>query len=402
MSDDPPPVFPVSAVVGAIKALLNDAFAAIWVEGEISGVSKSGPGHVYLTLKDDTAQMSAVLWRNAAMKVPFEIKNGQKVQCLGYVDVYPVRGTMQLIVQQIKPVGVGAIELALRQLKEKLEREGLFDPALKKPLPKYPRRVAVVTSPTGAAIRDFLQVLTRRWTGVDVMIVPTRVQGPGSDREIAEAIESVSRFSDPPDVVIVTRGGGSQEDLFSFSSEAVCRAIHACRVPVVSGVGHEIDVSLADLVADVRALTPSEAAELLVPDQQVFATQLNNLSKRMEAALLTRLDQAQQRLAHASSHPLLRQPQQLIDAHADRLVDLANRMHQVIEREWVAAESQLSRAAGRLDAISPLAVLARGYSLTTIDGEPVVDASEVNFDQLIRTQLAQGSLVSRVQQIQQE
>ena len=252
-------------LTGQIKGLLEGRFPAVWVSGEISNFSRPQSGHCYLTLKDDQAQIRAVMWRSAASRVRFDLHDGLEVICQGYLDVYAPRGSYQLVIQQIEPKGLGALELALRSCASDWRPKGLFDPARKRPLPRFPRRIAFVTSPTGAAVRDFLEVLRRRWRGVHVLIVPVRVQGDGARAEIAAGIELVNRLADPVDVLVVGRGGGSLEDLWAFNEEVVVRAIHASRIPVVSAVGHEIDVTLADLVADVRALTPSEAAERVVP-----------------------------------------------------------------------------------------------------------------------------------------
>jgi len=222
----------------------------------ISGITRPQSGHIYLTLKDKHAQINAVIWRSAAERIPFQPEDGQKVICGGYIDIYPQRGTYQLIIQQLQPIGIGAIELAFRQLHAKLQTEGLFDPARKRSLPRLPKRIAVITSPTGAAIRDFMQVLVRRWPNVELLVLPVQVQGTTAADQIAGAFDQISKMESKPDLVVLTRGGGSKEDLWSFSQEQVCRAVYNCEVPVVSGVGHEIDVSLCDLVADVRALTP--------------------------------------------------------------------------------------------------------------------------------------------------
>ena len=282
---DDPHVWSVYDLTARIKDSLESGFRSVWVGGEISNFSRPQSGHCYFTLKDDRAQIRAVVWRTAASRLKFDLHDGLEVICQGDLEVYAPRGTYQLVARKIEPRGIGALELALRKLKARLEAEGLFDPRRKRPLPKFPRRVAFVTSPTGAAIRDFLEVLRRRWKGVDVLVVPTRVQGEGAAREIAAAIELVNRLSDSVDCLVVGRGGGSLEDLWAFNEEPVVRAIHASRIPVVSAVGHEIDIALADLVADVRALTPSEAAELVVPAAEEITAALGGQQKRLLLAL---------------------------------------------------------------------------------------------------------------------
>ena len=248
----PPPILSVYELTAQIKDLLENSFPAVWVSGEISNLSRPQSGHCYLTLKDERAQIRAAIWRNVAARVEFDLADGLEVICCGHLDVYAPRGSYQLIVERIEPKGMGALELALRQLREKLAREGLFDPARKRPLPRLVRRVGLVTSPTGAAIHDFLQVLGRRWRGADVLVLPTRVQGTGAAEEIAAAIGTANRLPLAIDCLVVARGGGSLEDLWAFNEEVVVRAIFASRIPVISAIGHEIDVTLSDLVADVR------------------------------------------------------------------------------------------------------------------------------------------------------
>ena len=253
-----PPILTVSQLTRQIKDAVEGNFPIAWVLGEVTNCTRAGSGHVYLTLKDDSAQMRAVIWRNTAARLRFDVHDGLEVVAVGPVEVYEARGTYQLVVEQLLPQGIGALELAFRQLCEKLSAEGLFARERKRAVPRFPRRIALITSPTGAAVRDMLQVITRRWMAARIIIVPVAVQGEGAAAQIAAALRSVHLLPDV-DVVITGRGGGSLEDLWAFNEEIVARAIHACRIPVVSAVGHEIDVTVADLVADVRALTPSEA-----------------------------------------------------------------------------------------------------------------------------------------------
>ncbi len=390
----------VSVLTDAIRYSLNEVFKTVWVEGEVSGLTTPQSGHVYFNLKDESAQLNCIIWRTAAGRLPFKIKNGQKLICGGSIDVYPQRGSYQLIIQQVQPVGIGALELAFRQLKEKLQSEGLFDPARKQPIPRYPKRVAVITSPTSAAIRDFLQVLTRRWSATDVLLVPVRVQGDGSADEIAAAIKRLQTMEDPVDVIVVTRGGGSIEDLWSFNEEKVCRAISESRIPIISGVGHEIDVTLCDLVADVRALTPSEAAERLVPDRADFERQLGNVSQRMQQALTAKIENAELRLARFSNHSALLKPLEALDRRSAEVDALSEAMHQQVQLMMRLKETNLVSMAEKLDLVSPLGVLKRGYSLTTNEqGRVVKSSDEVGIGSVIQTRLAQGTVTSRVEEI---
>jgi exodeoxyribonuclease VII large subunit len=402
-----PRALSVSQLTAQIKDLVEAAFPEVWVAGEVSNFARPRSGHCYFTLKDEQAQLQAVMWRGVATRLRFDLHDGMEVVCRGHLDVYPQRGNYQLVIQDILPQGMGALELALRQLREKLAREGLFDPARKQPLPALVRRIAVVTSPTGAAIRDFLQVLGRRWRGTDVLIVPVRVQGDGAAAEIAAAIEGVNRLSTPNDrlpidCLVVTRGGGSMEDLWAFNEEAVVRAIAASRIPVISAIGHEIDVTLSDLAADVRALTPSEAAEIVAPAAEEMVARLSQVQRRLAAGLRSRAVFARARLDALARHPALRRPYQRIFDGAQRLDQWDRRALLAVRAALHAARRQTDVAAGRLAALSPLAVLGRGYSLTqrTSDGHVIHAATEVTPGEEITTRFARGQATSRVERIE--
>ncbi len=384
-----------------IKDLLESAFPEVWVAGEVSNFARPQSGHCYLTLKDDRAQMRAVLWRGAAARLRFDLNDGLEVICRGHLDLYAPRGSYQLVIDEIVPRGVGALELALRQLREKLAREGLFDPARKRPLPTLVRRIAVVTSPTGAAIHDFLQVLARRWRGADVLVVPVRVQGEGAAAEIAAAIETVNRLPTPFDCLVVTRGGGSMEDLWAFNEEPVVRAIAASRIPVVSAIGHEIDVTLSDLAADLRALTPSEAAERVAPAAEELIAGLRQVERRLAAALRGRAAAARSRLDAVGRHPAFRRPFQKVFDLARRLDELDVRVFRAVRGRLRLLRQRIDLSAGRLDSLSPLAVLGRGYSLThrTADGRLIRAAVELSPGDEITTRFAAGQAVSRVERV---
>jgi exodeoxyribonuclease VII large subunit len=327
-----------------------------------------------------------------------------EIICRGHLDLYASRGSYQLVIEDILPKGMGALELALRQLREKLAREGLFDPARKRPLPPYVRRIAVVTSPTGAAIRDFLQVLARRWRGTDVLVVPVRVQGEGAAAEIVAAIETVNRLNEPRpiDCLVVTRGGGSMEDLWAFNEEAVVRAIAASRIPVISAIGHEIDVTLSDLAADVRALTPSEAAELIAPASEELVASLRQIERRMAGGLRSRASSAKSRLDAVARHVVFRRPYQRVFDLGRRLDELAARSLRAVRGITRLARHQTETASERLESLSPLVVLRRGYSLTqrTSDGQVIRSAADLEAGQQITTRFAVGQAISRVEQIE--
>ena len=393
-SDSGEPILSISQLTAGIKATLEASFPSVWVCGEISNFSRPQSGHCYLTLKDDQAQIRAVVWRGVASRVRFDLEDGQEVICQGYLDLYPPRGSYQLVVQQILPKGEGALERALRRLREKLAAEGLFSPDRKRPLPRFPRRIAFVTSPTGAAVRDFLEVLRRRWRGVDVLIVPARVQGEGAAQEIAAGIQLVNRLSRPVDVLIVGRGGGSLEDLWAFNEEVVVRAVFASRVPVVSAVGHEIDVTLSDLVADVRALTPSEAAERVVPSTEEVSALLARQQQRLLVALRTRAAASRARLEGLAASRVFRRPLERVQLHSRHLDELTGRLARAVRNRSTMARRLIESKALQLDSHSPLGVLGRGYSVTTraSDGALVRQLADASIGETIVTRLSNGEV----------
>ncbi|MEX0612006.1 MAG: exodeoxyribonuclease VII large subunit [Pirellulales bacterium] len=389
----------VSQLTAQIKDALEGEFPSVWVAGEISNYSRPQSGHSYFTLKDDQAQIRAVMWRSAASRLKFDLADGLDVICHGHVDVYAPRGSYQLVVDQLQPKGVGALELALRKLREKLAAEGLFDPARKRKLPAFPRRLAFVTSPTGAAVRDFLEVLRRRWRGVDVLVIPARVQGDGAAQEIVAGIRLANRLSPPPDVLVVGRGGGSLEDMWAFNEEPVVRAIAASRIPTVSAVGHEIDVTLADLAADVRALTPSEAAERVVPAIDEISARIRGYQQRLRHAVHRRVMLMRARYdAFAGQRPF-RRPFELVHDRSRRLDELALHAGAAMRRQMRDYESRLATMAGKVESLSPLAVLARGYTITqdTISGGVIRAAKQLRIGQSIVTRFATGEAISKVE-----
>ena len=404
MTTDPDQVSPddvlsVSELNTAIRSTLQGQFGRVWVSGEISDLSRPQSGHIYMSLKDGESQIRAVAWRSVASRLQFDLDDGLEVVCEGYVDVYPPRGSYQLTVRKIRPLGLGALQLALIQLRDKLTAEGLFDPARKKPLPGIPQRVAVVTSPTGAAIRDFLEVIRRRWPILDVTVVPTRVQGAEATAEIVAAIQTAKSLE--PDVVVVTRGGGSLEDLWCFNDEPVIRAIDQCRVPVVSAIGHEIDVTLCDLVADVRALTPTEAAERIVPDRTEVLASLKSTQQRLRAITLNRLETYRSHVAGLAARPCLARPMDLV-LDRNRMVDDAQqRLDRGIRSRLEGAQQSMTRSAGKLESLSPLAVLARGYSVTqrASDGTIIREASEISPGDQMVSRIQHAEIVSNVESV---
>lgn len=397
------PVLSVSDLTMLLKGVVEAHFPSVWVSGEISNFMRAGSGHLYFTLKDDEAQLKAVMWRSAAQRLKFQLHDGLEVLASGPIEVYASRGQYQIIVDRMQPQGLGALELALRQLQQKLAAEGLFDEARKRPLPTFPRRIALVTSPTGAAVHDMLQVITRRWPAARVVILPVAVQGDGAAQQIAAALRKVHLLPEV-DVVITGRGGGSVEDLWAFNEEVVARAIYDCPIPVVSAVGHEIDVSIADLVADRRALTPSEAGELVVPLLTEVQQTLDHIRRRMTTALQQRAQRARLTLDNLRQRRCFAKPLQRVHDLAARLDELEGRLQRGLRGRVETSRQQLATLAASLDALSPLGVLKRGYSLTKrlLDGQLVRDAGQLAPGDAISTLLASGSVVSRVERVEQD
>lgn len=391
-------VLSVSELTRAVKGMMEDAFPSVWVSGEISNLARPASGHVYLTLKDEAAQLRAVIWRSIALRLRFDPHDGLDVIARGRLTVYPPRGEYQLTVEELHPKGLGAAELALRQLKEKLLLLGYFAPERKRPLPRFPRRVALVTSPTGAAVRDMLEILGRRWPAAEAWVIPVRVQGDGAGDEVAAALRLVSRLG-AVDVVIVGRGGGSAEDLWAFNEACVAEAIFRCAIPVVSAVGHEIDLTIADLVADCRALTPSEAAERVTPDRRELAEWLDGVGEQMRGLLRGRLDSSRDRLNQLADRPAFRAPLERVRDHERRLDDQSARLARAGRERLERARERLAAAAARLEALSPLNVLRRGYSVTRVapDLRVVRDPEEVRPGDLLVTLVEHGRLYSRVE-----
>lgn len=395
------PVLTVSALTFALKEVVETTFPHVWVCGEISNLMRAGSGHVYFTLKDEAAQLKAVMWRTAAQRIRFDLRDGMEVVVAGGIQVYEARGQHQIVVEQLQPKGIGPLELAFRQLQQKLAAEGLFAPERKRPLPRFPQRIALITSPSGAAVRDMIQVMTRRWPKARIVVVPVAVQGDQAAGQIAAALRKVHTIRDV-DVVICGRGGGSLEDLWAFNEEVVARAIYDCRIPVVSAVGHEVDVTIADLVADRRALTPSEAAELVVPLESDVRLELDLIRQRLTSSLKQQAQRARIHLDSLANRRCFSRPLERIRDQAHRLDDLEARLQRGVKQAVESSKQQLQGLASALNALSPLAVLDRGYSLTkrVSDGELVRDAGSVSVGDQISTLFGRGSIVSEVRAVE--
>jgi exodeoxyribonuclease VII large subunit len=385
-------VLTVSELNSQVHQLLEASFSELWIEGEVSNCKAYPSGHTYLTLKDEKAQVRAVLFKGASFNVKFKLADGQKVLVRGRVTSYEPRGELQVILSAAEPRDKGALQLALEQLKAKLQAEGLFDQERKRPLPPYPRAVGLVTSGAGAAVRDMIHVLSRRWPGLCIWVWPVKVQGPGAAEEISAAVRGFNALAPETDVLLVGRGGGSIEDLWAFNEEPVARAIAESKIPVVSCVGHETDWTIADFVADVRAPTPSAAAELAVPEKESVEDLIFQLQDSMHQCLRDRLETLEARLKYAAAHPLLQDPRRLWEQRAQRVDELTARLPDALRRAVERLEMRLRVSAGKLDAISPLKVLGRGYAIAESKGKILFRKSQVKEGDLVRVRLSEGEI----------
>jgi exodeoxyribonuclease VII large subunit len=438
-------VLTVSELNALARGLLEDAFPSVWVEGEISNLRRYPSGHTYFTLKDAASQVAAVLFRGSGPALRFRPEDGLKVLARGRVSLYEPRGSYQIIVEHLEPAGLGALQVAFEQLRARLQAEGLFDPARKRRLPLLPRRIGVVTSPAGAALRDILKVLERRFAGLEVLIAPSRVQGPEAVAEIVAAIKALDRVGGI-DVLIVARGGGSLEDLWPFNEESVARAIAASAVPVISAVGHEVDVTIADLVADVRAPTPSAAAEIVVRSKRELADRVAGLRSRLLSAGRLRTSDLRRALQDLGADRALDTVRARLRDAMLRADDLSERLRARLDRLTLAARHRLEileqrmsprrlgeRLAGRrarweslrlrlesvaaqplrrergragavsdrLNALSPLAVLARGYAICRVasTGAILKEAARVRPGETVLVRLHRGGLGCEVKEV---
>lgn len=397
-------IFTVSELNTAARGALEQ-MGALWVQGEVTNLTRAPSGHLYFTLKDDQSEISAVRFRsrNALLSSPF-MENGTLVMAQGSLTVYEPRGRYQLVVTALQPLGEGALQRAFEALKRKLSEEGLFDPASKAPLPWMPTCIGVITSSQGAALRDIQSVLARRWPAVRVFLFPSAVQGDTAAEELRTALDQALRFSsttEPLDVILLTRGGGSAEDLAAFNDEALARAVHGCPIPVVSAVGHEIDFSITDFVADVRAPTPSAAAEMVVPDQSELSSQLRLTALRLNRKLRAQTERRWESLVHRKEVLLAHGPKGMAERSEQRLDWALN----VALRSMAAAWRRRAESARHTEEIlrlsDPSLPLQRGYSLTYRQGEsrPLRSIAGVDPDVRIETRLATGKLLSRVEEV---
>jgi len=394
-------VYTVSELTALVKGAVEEKVGAVWVEGEVSNLSRPASGHVYFTLKDERAQLQAVLWRSVASRLGFTLEDGDQVLVFGRLTVYEPRGQHQIVIERVELEGLGALQRALEELRARLAKEGLFDPARKRALPFLPRAIGIVTSPSGAAIHDMLEVIWERFPRARVVLRPVRVQGEFAAAEIAQAIREFDAWGGA-DVLIVGRGGGSAEDLSAFNDEEVVRAVAGSRTPVVSAVGHEVDVTLTDFAADVHALTPTEAAVRVVPRLRDLLEELDSSARRAASAVGSRLDAERERVRLLERSYGLHAPHEFVARERQRLDDFASRLPAALGRGLASARERLAELSGRLGGLSPLAVLARGYTITRRAREgsrPLRDASELSPGDRITTRFARGEADSLVEKV---
>ncbi len=392
----PKEVLTVSEITRQIKFSLESKFPRVWIQGEISNFKQHTSGHLYFSLKDEGAQISATMWRSRAASLIVPPEDGMNVVARGSITVYPPRGNYQIDVDQIQPLGIGELQLAFERLKQKLAAEGLFAEERKKPLPEYPERIGIVTSPTGAAIRDLLSVLSRRMPAVEVILSPVRVQGSGAAEEIAEAVGDLNRYAGV-DLIIVGRGGGSLEDLWAFNEEVVARAIAASKIPIVSAVGHEIDFTIADFVADLRAPTPSVAAELVVRDRNDLIEDVANFYYTLNNLIERRTSELHERIGHLLKSYSFNRPVDLVREYSQRLDDVDRGVRTVFAHRMERHRERFSSTRHRLEALSPRAVLKRGYTIVRKADAVVTSAKKLVHGDSARVQFHDGEIDTKVQ-----
>jgi len=393
-------VYTVGELTAYIKNLLDsDAnLTEIWVRGEISNLTYHSSGHIYFNLKDERSQLQCVMFRRDNKSLGFTLESGQKVIAFGSISVYVTQGKYQLLVKDVQPDGLGALHLAFIQLKKRLEKEGLFTAEHKKPIPKYPKRIGLVTSPTGAAIRDVINVLGRRYPLADVLVAPVLVQGDGASASIVRAIQLMNQVPGV-DVMIVGRGGGSLEDLWAFNEEIVARAIYDSRIPIISAVGHETDFTIADFVADVRAPTPSAAAEIAVPDKEELVKQIGSIEARLIRGVCRLIEMYRDRLCRIMGSPVFKRPLDRINQNKQSLDALTSRLCLSMSNNIKMREKCLEVLVGKLNALNPRAVLDRGYSITMKlpEEEIIKRVAEVEGGDKVKVVIRDGEMICQVE-----
>ncbi|MEK6646521.1 MAG: exodeoxyribonuclease VII large subunit [Candidatus Firestonebacteria bacterium] len=393
-------IYKVTELIKEISETLSSKFPDVWLEGEMSNLKESPSGHIYCSLKDENSQIKSVIFKDVGKQLKFSLENGIKVIVHGRINVYKASGEMQLIVDYVEPAGLGALQLAFEQLKEKLSKEGLFDESRKRPIPRIPKKIGVITSPTGAAIRDILKIISRRFSNVHIVIYPVRVQGEGAAEEIAQALDDINEFSGF-DVLIVGRGGGSIEDLWSFNEEIVARAIYNSKIPVISAVGHEIDFTIADFVADLRAPTPSAAAELVVQNKEDLVKIVETSKLRLQNAFASIFENVRKTLEFFSSRTIFTQFLDRIYDFQQEVDDIFSQLYKNVKVNLERKNKSLSSVVSQINVLSPLHILERGYSicLKLPEKSLITETSPVKIGDELQIKLYKGSLFCNIHQI---
>lgn len=397
-------IYTVSRLNKEARRILESEIGSLWLKGEISNLALAPSGHAYFTIKDATSEIAAVRFKGGSKLSPVRLDNGKQILAYGRLTIYEPRGRYQFIVALIQPAGLGALQLAFQQLKEKLNKEGLFDKGHKKPLPHYPQHIGIVTSPSGAAIRDILSVFSRRWPTIQVYIFSALVQGEAAANELISSIALAERFSrdkTPLDLLIISRGGGSIEDLAAFNDEQLARAIFTCSIPIMSAVGHEIDFTIADFVADLRAPTPSAAAELAVPDHTEVASALTTVVDTLGKRMTSLIEQKERRLQTELKEYIYRLPSRQIETLGQQLDALLSKLLRLAKESWKRQEQRQEGLTGLLRLSDPRLPLRRGYSLTFLLGSaaPLRDSACLTQGQQIETHLLKGRILSQVEEV---
>lgn len=391
-------IYTITSLTHEIKTILETSFPRLWVEGEISNFKAHSSGHIYFTLKDENAQIRCAMWRFKAGELLFRLEDGLKVVAEADLQVYEKSGNYQLIIQQMQPAGIGALQLAFEQLKKRLHAEGLFDEAHKKALPEFPEKIGIITSPTGAAIRDIISVIGRRFPAAQIILYPVRVQGEGAADEISQAIQDFNEYREV-EVLIVGRGGGSLEDLWAFNEEKVARAIYASKIPIISAVGHEVDFSISDFVADRRAATPSAAAEMVVPDRKELSGILTYYQEKMIQNIYQQITNYRNELQNLKRSYAFRRPEDLIFQKMQRLDEISRQLISEIHHILTLQQQNLTSRQQQLHSLNPLEILRRGYSICYKDGQVIKDVKQLEMLDVVQVKLSKGQFLSQVQML---
>lgn len=390
-------IWKISEVNSVIKVVLEGALSSFWIEAEIGTMTVHRSGHVYMVLKDDSSQIKAVIWKGSRLVETLKLVTGSKIEAFGAVSVYEPRGEYQFTIREVRPVGVGDLQKKFEEIKKKLQLEGLFDSSKKKKIPLLPRRIGVVTSPTGAAIQDFLNIIRRRFPNIHIQIYPAAVQGMGAEKEIIKGIQFFNKSQTPPDVIVLTRGGGSMEDLWPFNDELLARVIASSLIPTISAVGHEVDFTICDFVSDLRVPTPSAAAELVITKQDELSEKIGNFYSRLRSVISLVMERARRQLERLSGSYVFKDPLRLIYERIQIIDEFKTKLAHNIEIRLEKESSNFERLKAKLQTLNPTNVLNRGYAILQEESTgKIVDSPDIEVGTCVRGILAGGYLSMKV------